>query len=235
MAAAEGGEGGEGGQGGQGGEGGVDPEQAANDPVAWGVALGVIEAHYRAGLKAYAAGNSDAGTVMFAHGFSEVYAELEPIFAKRGAADLGPAMQATIEDATNKAPAGEVGSRVEKVLGGLDAAAPREAAVGAAGAKIVTELLDRAALQYFRATKEEGLEPYLDGLGFALAAGHHAPTALAWLDAHSKTAAADALRDCLGMAERAFTGAERPKTPSVEAGPFLAAASKLKIEISRLR
>lgn len=223
----------EGGEGGEGGEVGIDPEEAAADPVKWGVALGVIDAHYRAGLKAYLANNKEAGAEMFAHGFSEVYAEMEPQFVERGGADLGAAMQKAIEVALASAEPGQVESAVGEVLRAIDALIAKDQPTDATRAKIAAELADRAALQYWKASHEQRLEPYLDGLGFSLAAQHRATPLLASLQTTDKEAA-DALRAVLTIAGDAYPAAERPSAFAIEAGKFLAAASRAKIAVSRL-
>ncbi|MEO1623495.1 MAG: hypothetical protein AAFU53_21035, partial [Cyanobacteria bacterium J06632_3] len=66
------GEGGEGEAGAGDGEGGVSAAEAAGDPVVYGAALAIVEAHAIAARDAYLAGKTDAAAEMFGHPVSEV-------------------------------------------------------------------------------------------------------------------------------------------------------------------
>src|SRR5690606_10720413 len=140
-----------------------------------------------AGLAAYEAGEEAAGTQMFAHGHSEVYAEMEEIFQKRGVKDLGAKIEAAIALANGKAPAKDVRKAVDDVRAALAEAAkaglksPRSAL--AVKAEVVADMLDRAAAQYGLVLKKDSThETYLDGLGFELAARIEAEAILAELE-----------------------------------------------------
>lgn len=219
---------GEGGEGGEGGEAGIDADAAAKDPVKYNIALQVIAAHFHAGLAAYEGKEMEAGAQMFAHGHSEVYAEMEEVFRARGVKGLGEKLEASIEAATAKKPAAEVRKRVQDVLAAL-AAAEKNAPSGPltpAGvkARVAADMLDRAASQYGVVLKDSNLETYLDGLGFAVTARMQADAFLPALRKQNPKAAAS-FDAALKFAAAAYPGINRPAAPKVPPGEFLAAAS----------
>jgi hypothetical protein len=221
------------------GEGGVDAEAADKDPVKYGIALQVIAAHYYAGLAAYEAGETEAGTQMFAHGHAEVYAEMEAVFKKRGVADLGAKIEAAIAAANKKAPPAEVKQRVNEVYVALavaEKAGPKSPLSSLAiKAQVIADMLDRAAAQYVLTLKKEAtLETYLDGFGFAIAARAEAQAALPQLE-KTNPAAAKALRNALDIAAVAYPGIKRANPPKVQTPQFLAAASAARIATANLR
>lgn len=231
-----GGEGGEGG--GEGGEAGINVENAAKDPVEYGVALQVIAAHYHAGLAAYEGKEQEAGAQMFAHGLSEVYFEMEDVFKKLGVTDLGKKLEAAVSAANEKKPVAEVKRKVNDVLAGLAAAekvAPKSSAsVQAVKAHVAAELIDRAAAQFAVVQKDNNLEAYLDGLGFAVAARDQAKTVLPWLrriDAKKEKA----FQQALTLASQAYPGIKRPAKSKVSEGALLSAASAAKLAVSGLQ
>jgi hypothetical protein len=230
---------GAGGEGGEGGEAGIDIEAAAKDPVAYGVALQVIAAHYHAGLAAYAGRQRDAGAQMFAHGLSEVYAEMEDVFKMLGVTDLGKKLEATVAAANEKKSLWEVKRRVGKVLAALDAAAtmaPKsDVSAQAVRAQVAAELIDRAAAQYPVAQKDTAnIEPYLDGLGFRLAAEQQARPIMPWLN-RKDLKKARAVQGAIAKLGKAYPGLARPKNPKVTEADLLSAASGAKLAVSGLR
>jgi hypothetical protein len=232
---AQGGEGGEGGQGGEGGEGGINIENADSDPVEYRVALQVIAAHYYAGMAAYESKEMEAGAQMFAHGLSEIYVEMEDIFKRRGVTGLGKALEAAVEAASSKAPAAEVRRRVDAVLRSLADAEkagpkPTERAL-VTQARLVAELIDRTAAQYSVSINAKALEPYLDGLGFAIAARKEADKLLPGLRKADRKKAA-AFETALKLAGQAYPGIRKPSPPKVQPGQLLAAASSAKLAVS---
>lgn len=231
LAAAEGGEGGEG------GEAGIDATAIDRDPVVWNLALSIIAAHYLAGQQAYAAGEKEAGAQMFAHGLSEVYLESEDTFKARGFGGLEEALQTTVDLAVDKAPPRDVAIRVAKVLDLINSAetkGPDGSGSTPVNAKVLADLLNRAAAQYRVIGTSTEYESYLDGLGFSLAAKALADKTLTAL---SKSApdAAKALQEGLDLALRAYPAARRPADLPVEAGAFQAAASRAQLASSSLK
>lgn len=231
-----GGEAGEGG--GEGGEAGIDVENAAKDPVEYGVALQVIAAHYHAGLAAYEGKEQEAGAQMFAHGLSEVYFEMEDVFKKLGVTDLGKKLEETVSAANEKKPAADVKRRVNAVLAALTAAekvAPKSSASPqAVKAHVAAEMIDRAAAQFAVVQKDSNLEAYLDGLGFAMAARDQARTVLPWL--HKLDGKKEkAFRQALALTGQAYPGIKRPEKSKVTEGDLLSAASGAKLAVSSLQ
>ena len=229
---------GAGGEGGEGGEAGINLEAADSDPVEYGIALQVIAAHYHAGLAAYEGTEKEAGAQMFAHGLSEVYVEMEDIFKRRGVKDLGKKLEAAVEAANAGKPVADVRRRVKDVYGALktaEKAAPRSSAPAqAVTAQVVAEMIERAAAQYAVIQKDQSLEPYLDGLGFAIAARSQAKDILPWLrklDAQKEKT----VNRALALTAQAFPGIERLDVAKVPVSELLAAASGAKLAVSNLK
>lgn len=222
-----------GGEGGEGGEAGIDAEAAAADPLGWNIALGVIAAHYLAGQQAYVEGETAAGAEMFAHGHSEVYAELESEFDKRGLSQLGKVLLLAIEASSQGADSKAVEQHVEKVLSLLETAiekGPKGSARLETQARALADLINRSATQFSAANAQAEYEPYLDGLGFRLAAEAKAQSILPQLR-KSYPDTAQAVDAGLAVAKRAFPGAIRPTNSTVDPGAFLASASRVKLSL----
>jgi hypothetical protein len=224
-------------QGGEGGEGGINLETVADDPAEYAMALQVIAAHYDAGLAAYAGGEREAGAQMFAHGLSEIYAAMDELFKKLGANALGKSLEAAVAAAADNKPLPEVRRHVEAVRTALRDAlrrGPQPQSPKRMQAFLVGELLERAAAQYSVALKDPTLEPFLDGLGFTLAAKREAAPMLASLRKSDQQAAA-ALDNALKLALRAYPGVKRPTRNVVPEQEFLVAASRARLAVSAYR
>lgn len=224
----------QGGEGGEGGEGGVSAADAAKDPVAYLTALDVIAAHYLAGLDAYKAGDATAAGEMFAHPISEIYVDLEPVFAARSVKPFMDPMSKASELALSKAPQAEVAKAAETVLKALNSAAemaPGNAVAPAVQGKVIVGMLRRAAMQYAPAAQSE--EAYLDGYGLYKAAAARAEDSLPAIAAKNADAGA-AIQDALATLAKAYPTAKRPARLDQDAGALLAAASKAELAVSRL-
>lgn len=234
---SQGGEGGEGG--GEGGEGGVDYEKAALDPAEFLIALDVIRAHYLCGRDAYLEGSKDAGAQMFAHPIGEVYVGLAPVVAKLGIADFEGKMQDAVALAAAGGDAKPVTTAVDTVLAALDAAAakaPRSDDTKVrTEARVLGEILNRAALQYGSAQGPGAAEARLDGYGFYKAAAARAAVALPLITAANADAgkAAGAALSALAQAFPTATGpaSATPPEPSV----LLSVVSKAVLALSGVR
>lgn len=227
----------QGGEGGEGGEGGINLETVADDPAEYAMALQVIAAHYDAGLAAYAGGEREAGAQLFAHGLSEIYAVMDELFKKFGATTLGKSLEAAAAAAADNKPLPEVRRHVEAVRAALQDAlrrGPQPESPKRMQAFLVGELLDRAATQYSVALKDPTLEPFLDGLGFVLAAKREAAPVLASLRKSDPRAAA-ALETTLKLAQRAYPGVKRPTRNVVPESELLVAASRARLAVSAYR
>ncbi len=226
----------EGGEAGEGGEGGVDAEVARRDPVAFGTALAVVDAHLLAGLAAIEAGERELGATLFGHAIAEVYVELEPVLEAQG---VGPFL-AELEAAQKVAVEGDAGAvraAVDRVLAITAAAMDRAPADGrsrlAIEATVLAETIDRAALQYqAAASRPDDLEAYLDGVGWKLVAERRAGAVLPQL-ARAAPEVATALRAAVAALQPLYPAA-RPGAPA-DTGAALAAAAAAKLAVAGLR
>ena len=244
--AGENGEGGEGGEGaavageagegeggeGEGGEGGVSVSDAATDPVTYGAALAIVEAHAIAARDAYLAGKTVEAAEMFAHPVSEVLADMDPVFEQLGVTDFKPTMTDASTAAFDAANAAGVEASFDAISKALAAAADKapssDLSAGVVTTGIVSDQIDRAITMYGQAAGTEEYGPYLDGYGFYKAAaagfarnGEAVKTYNSGL--HSDIAAA---LDLLGTA---YPGVERPAALDIAQGKLLGAASKVKL------
>lgn len=226
----EGGAGGEG-EGGEtaGGEGGVAVADAAKDPVAYGIALAVAEAHVVAARDAYAAGNKQAAAEMFAHPVSEVLLDMDPVFTTLGVADFKPLFTAAADAALAGKSTDEVNKAHDKIIAALRAAAAK-APAGASPAKVsagvIADMIERASAMYRKLAKDTNYEPYLDGYGFARVAASTFSSSGAGIKAENPGAHAR-ISEALGLLAKAYPGAARPATLPVEAGALSAASAKV--------
>lgn len=235
----EGGAGGEGegavGAGGE-GEGGVATADAAADPVAYGIALAVAEAHVVAARDAYAAGKKDAAAEMFAHPVSEVLVDMDPAFTKLGVKDMKPLFTAASDAALAGKPAAEVNKAYDAIIAALRAAATKAPKSDASGAKVsgavIADMVERASAMYRQLPGNDAYEPYLDGYGFArVAAGAFATSGAAIkaenVDLHARIA------DALGLLAKAYPGAARPAKLPAEPGALSGASAKVMLAAGR--
>ncbi len=235
----EGGAGGEGegavGAGGE-GEGGVATADAATDPVAYGIALAVAEAHVVAARDAYAAGKKDAAAEMFAHPVSEVLVDMDPAFTKLGVKDMKPLFTAASDAALAGKPAAEVNKAYDAIIAALRAAATKAPKSDASGAKVsgavIADMVERASAMYRQLPGNDAYEPYLDGYGFArVAAGAFATSGAAIkaenADLHARIA------DAVGLLAKAYPGAARPAKLPAEPGALSGASAKVMLAAGR--
>ena len=223
---------GEGEGGGGGGEFGIDPVAAETDPVVYGIAVEVMRAHYLAGIDAFEAGDRTAGAEMFAHPISEIYIDFEPVLEHLGAPLFGETMNAAAVAPYSGESDAEIRAKVETVIDALDEAesyAPDSAAsAGAVHARILSDLVERGALQYrVAATNPHAGEAYLDGYGFAKAAERYAGRHMADITAADTDLAADFIAVIADLLA-AFPTALRPDTLTADADAILAASDTVK-------
>lgn len=234
-AAATAGEGeGEGGAAGEGaggeGEGGVAVGDAATDPIAYGIALAVTEAHVVAARDAYAAGKKDAAAEMFAHPVSEVLLDMDPVFTKLGVKDFKPLLTAASDAALAGKSTAEVGKAYDAIIAALRGAAARAPASDASAAAVATgviaDQIERASAMYRSLPKNDSYEPYLDGYGFARVAASGFAANGAAIKAANPAAHAR-IAEALTLLGQAYPGAARPAKLSVEAGALSGASAKV--------
>ncbi|MEM1194962.1 MAG: hypothetical protein AAGH57_02565 [Pseudomonadota bacterium] len=235
--AGEGGEGeggeGEGGEGEGGeGEGGVAIADAASDPVVYGAALAIVEAHAIAARDAYLAGQTDAAAEMFGHPVSEVLADMDPVFEQLGVADFKSTMNEASAAALVPDNADGVEEAYEAILTALTGAAEKapasDSSEGAVAAGIVADQLDRATTMYSQAAGTDIYEPYLDGYGFYKAAASAFERSDAEIATYNSGLHAD-IKAALDLLAGAYPSAERPAALDAEQGKLLGAASKVNL------
>ena len=212
------------------GEAGVAVGDAPTDPVAYGIALAVTEAHVVAARDAYTAGKKEAAAEMFAHPASEVLVEMDPVFAKLGVADFKPLLTEASVAASEGKSIAEVGKAYDKIIAALRGAAGKAPDSAASDAEValgvIADQIERASAMYRIIAKDDRYEPYLDGYGFAKVA----ESAFASSGAAIKTdnpAAHARITEALGVLKQAYPAATRPASPGVEQGALSAASSKV--------
>ncbi|MEP0189287.1 MAG: hypothetical protein ABJP70_03595 [Erythrobacter sp.] len=228
------GEGGESGEGeggeGEGGEGGVAFDQAASDPVVYGSALAVAEAHAIAAKDAFAAGKTKEAGEMFAHPVSEVLADMAPAFKELGVDDFKPLFGEASTAALDGASAENVATKYDAIIAALRAAAEKAPDNGSSDAAITAGIaadqIERAIAMYKQAAETDEYAPYLDGYGFSKAAavvfeGNAAAIQKEDGDLHA------ALSEALALLAKAYPSVERPDTLNANQGALTAAGSKV--------
>ncbi len=142
------GEGGEGEAGSGDGEGGIEVSQAASDPVVYGSALAIVEAHAIAARDAYAIGRSEEAAEMFGHPVSEVLADMGPVFDELGVEDFKAAMNEASEAALKPDNAKGVETAYMAIATALAQAGEKsptaDLSTGAVAAGIVADQIGRA-------------------------------------------------------------------------------------------
>lgn len=211
------------------GEGGVAVADAAKDPVAYGIALAVAEAHVVAARDAYAAGNKEAAAEMFAHPVSEVLLDMDPVFTKLGVSDIKPLFTDASVAASEGKSVAEVTKAYDKIIAALRGAA-KKAPTGSTTAKVATgviaDQLERSSAMYRRLAKETSYEPYLDGYGFSrVAVGTFAASGAA-IKAENPAAHAR-ISEALALLAKAYPGAARPTKLPGDAGALSGASAKV--------
>ncbi|MEO1730867.1 MAG: hypothetical protein AAFR64_09020 [Pseudomonadota bacterium] len=226
------GEGGEGEAGPGDGEGGVAVLDAATDPVTYGAALAIVEAHAIAARDAYLAGKTEEAAEMFAHPVAEVLADMDPVFEQLGVTDF----KATMTDASTAAfeadNAAGVEASFDAITEALAAAAEKapssDLSAGVVTAGVVSDQIDRAIAMYGKAAGSEEYGPYLDGYGFYKAAAAGFARNSEAVKTYNSGLHGD-IAAALDLLETAYPGVERPAAMDVEQGKLLGAASKVKL------
>jgi hypothetical protein len=212
------------------GEGGVAVSDAASDPVAYGIALAVAEAHVVAARDAYAAGKKEAAAEMFAHPVSEVLVDMDPVFAKLGVTDFKELFTAASLAANDGKSVAEVGKAYDAIIAALRGAAQKAPKSDATSAKVATGIIadqiERASAMYRTLPKNDNYEPYLDGYGFAKVAASAFATNGAAIKAENPAAHAR-ITEALGVLGQAYPGAARPAKLPVEPGAVSGASAKV--------
>lgn len=217
------------------GEGGVLFDQAATDPVIFGSAVAIAEAHIIAARDAHALGENDAAAEMFAHPVSEVLFNLQPVFETLGVTDFSD----MFTDASAAVFAGEtpdqISARTDAIIATLRTAALKAPASDMSDARIAAGIaadqIERAADMYRIALESDAYEPYLDGYGF-YKAGEVAFLAAAEAIAEEDQRAASAIKDALAKLEEAYPSAVRPASLDADVSLLTVAASEVVLAVT---
>ncbi|MDY7098663.1 MAG: hypothetical protein SXU28_11045 [Pseudomonadota bacterium] len=224
------GKGGEG-EGGE-GEGGVDVSDAATDPVVYGSALAIVEAHAIAARDAYAAGKTEEAAEMFGHPVSEVLSDMSPVFQQVGVEDFSASLNEASAAALKADNGVVVGQRYDAVVAALRAAEAKaptgDASDGAIAAGVVADQIDRAVDMYSAAAGSDIYQPYLDGYGFYKAAASAFSRNGDAIKTYNSGLHAD-ISAALGLLAQAYPSAERPAALEIDKAKLLGAASKVEL------
>lgn len=237
--AGAGGEAGEGeGEGGEGeggeGEGGVAIGEAGTDPVVYGSALAIAEAHVIAARDAYLVGNKEAAAEMYGHPVAEVLADLDPVFNDLGVEDMKPLFTEASAGILDGEDAAKVEERYNGIIAALRAAAEKapnsgkSTAMVAAG--ITADQIERAASMYGEATEGTEYGPYLDGYGFYKSAQTAYESSAEMIKTEDPDVA-EAITTALELLANAYPGAERPETLDTNPGELQGASSAVMLAI----
>jgi hypothetical protein len=212
------------------GEGGVATADAAKDPVAYGIALAVAEAHVVAARDAYAAGKKDAAGEMFAHPVSEVLLDMDPAFTTLGVKDMKPLFTAASDAALAGKPVAEVNKAYDAIIAALRAAAAKAPKSDASAAKVqagvIADMIERASAMYRQLPKNDAYEPYLDGYGFSRVAMSAFAASGAGIKAENPALHAS-ITEALALLAKAYPGAARPAKLPAEPGALSGASAKV--------
>lgn len=212
------------------GEGGVAVADAGRDPVAYGIALAVTEAHVTAARDAYAAGKKEAAGEMFAHPVSEVLLDMDPVFAKLGVADFKPLLTAASTAALDGKSVAEVSKAHDAIIAALRAAAAKapksDASQGKVAAGVIADMIERSSAMYRQLPKSDSYEPYLDGYGFSRVAMNAFAASGGAIKAENAELHAR-ITDALALLNKAYPGAARPAKLPAEPGALSGASAKV--------
>lgn len=193
------------------GEGGVVVEDAAEDPVVYGSALAVAEAHVIAARDAHAVGEIEAAGEMFAHPASEVLFDMEGTFQTLGVEPFEGMFLDASAAVFNDASHDEIVERTDAIIATLREAMMSAPENGDSDARIAAGIaadqIDRAVDMYRIAQDNPAYGPYLDGYGFY----HAGKTAFEAQEAAIESElpeAATRIREALALLAEAYPSAE---------------------------
>ncbi|NWG47253.1 MAG: hypothetical protein HXY25_12000 [Alphaproteobacteria bacterium] len=157
------------GEGGE-GEGSSSAADPATDTAAYLTGLSLMRGHLRAGIELYRLGAAEAALTHMKHPRDEIYTDLEPAFAARGAAGFADALEALASGVRDGAPLAEVEAAYAQLLSAMDAAEAAAAPGRADRFRSATALLRSAAEEYAVAYDDAGMlrdaHEYQDAYGF---------------------------------------------------------------------
>jgi len=218
------------------GEGGIVVEDASEDPVVYGSALAVAEAHVIAARDAHAAGEIDSAGEMFAHPASEVLFDMEDTFRALGVEPFEDlfldASAAVFNDASHE----EIAARTDAIIAKLREAMTYAPDNGASEARIyagiAADQIDRAVDMYRIAQDNPAYGPYLDGYGFYHAGKTAFEAHEAMIESELPEAAAR-IREALAMLAQAYPSAAPQESYPMNRAELNAASTQATLAVMR--
>ena len=218
------------------GEGGIVVEDASEDPVVYGSALAVAEAHVIAARDAHAAGEIDSAGEMFAHPASEVLFDMEDTFRALGVEPFEDlfldASAAVFNDASHE----DVAERTDAIIAKLREAMTYAPDNGASEARIyagiAADQIDRAVDMYRIAQDNPAYGPYLDGYGFYHAGKTAFEAHEAMIESELPEAAAR-IREALAMLAQAYPSAAPQESYPMNRAELNAASTQATLAVLR--
>lgn len=218
------------------GEGGVVVEDAAEDPVVYGSALAVAEAHVIAARDAHAAGEIDAAGEMFAHPASEVLFDMEETFQTLGVEPFEDMFLDASAAVFNDASHDEIVERTDAIIAKLREAMMSAPDNGASDARIAAGIaadqIDRAVDMYRIAQDNPAYGPYLDGYGFYHAGKTAFEAREAAIESELPEAAAR-IREALALLAEAYPSAEPQESYPVNRAELNTASTQATLAVLR--
>lgn len=218
------------------GEGGVVVEDAAEDPVVYGSALAVAEAHVIAARDAHAAGEIDAAGEMFAHPASEVLFDMEETFRELGVEPFEDMFLDASAAVFNDASHDEIVERTDAIIAKLREAMMSAPDNGASDARIAAGIaadqIDRAVDMYRIAQDNPAYGPYLDGYGFYHAGKTAFEAQEAAIESELPEAAAR-IREALALLAEAYPSAEPQESYPVNRAELNTASTQATLAVLR--
>ncbi len=218
------------------GEGGVDIAAASRDPVVFGSALAIAEAHVLAARDAYAAGRAEEAASMFAHPVSEVLADMEGAFIARGVVPFNElfidASAAVLEAESVDAIAARTGNIIAALREAGNKAPDNGASEAAIAVGVTADQVERAVAMYRLAASSGEYGPYLDGYGFYKAAQSSFERGKTAIDAENPDAAGT-IAAALAALAAAYPAATAPSAINADIAGLSAASSRVMLSTRR--
>lgn len=192
----------------------VDSDHAAQDPVAYLLALDTIRAYFWAGQIAYQSNDPGTAGEMFEAPMVDVYVNLESFLNQQGAPPFGKALSEASEAAFLEKSQGDIQAAIDTIFDSLTTAeqvTPKsDRSPEDSQAEVLADLLVRAATQYNAAFEADGTDrTWLNGYGFYKAAQYRASVALPLLS-QQKTEIHSAFLKAMELLDQAYKSTARP-------------------------
>lgn len=208
----------------------VDPDRAAQDPVAFLLALDTIRAYFWAGLTAYQNNDLETAGDMFKAPMENVYANLEPYLDQQGAPAFKDALSEASDVVFMEKSQSDMQAAIDAIFSALtdaEAITPKsEDSSEDSQADVLADLLVRAATQYDAAFESDGTDrTWLNGYGFYKAAQYRASVALPQLS-QQNSEIHSAFLTAMELLDQAYKSTARPVIAPIRESSVVDAAQK---------